>query len=111
MEPNSPRAERAVNTPYNISFAEEAKRTSTGRRGDQYWSLIATRTGHTSKQYWSARRSVLVDFLPSESLDYETLQRGAKYPYPSALLPLPKSLTYKQKERILILSKFYSRNE
>ena len=40
MEPNSSRAERAVNTPYNISFAEEAKRTSTGRRGDQYWSHI-----------------------------------------------------------------------
>jgi len=57
-----------VNTPYNISFAEGAKRTSTGRRGDQYWSLIATRTGHTSKQYWSEQWPVLVDFLPSESL-------------------------------------------
>jgi len=65
MEPNSPRAERAVNTPYNISFAEEAKRTSTGWRGDQYWSRIATRTGHTSKQYWSEQWPVLVDFLPS----------------------------------------------
>jgi len=65
MEPNSSRVERAVNTPYNISFAEEEKRTSTGRRGDQYWSRIVTRTGHTSKQYWSAQWPVLVDFLPS----------------------------------------------
>jgi len=54
-----------VNAPSDISFAEEAKRTSTGRRGDQYWSRIVTRTGHTSKQYWSEQWPVLVDFLPS----------------------------------------------
>ena len=46
MEPNSSRVERALNTPYDISFSEGEKRTSTGRRGDQYWSRIVTRTGH-----------------------------------------------------------------
>jgi len=53
MEPNNSRAERAVNTPYNMSFAEEEKRTSTGRLADPYWALITNRTGYTSKQYWS----------------------------------------------------------
>jgi len=65
MESNISRAERVVNALSDISFSEGAKRTSTGQRGDQYWSLIVTRTGYPSKQYWSAQWPVLVDFLPS----------------------------------------------
>lgn len=66
MEPNSSRAERAVNTPYNISFAEEAKRTSTGRRGDQYWLVFCLRKALIMKH----SREVLSTPIPPPSFLY-----------------------------------------
>ena len=46
-------------------LAEDEKRTSTGRRSDQYWLLLLTSTTSHRDQYWSLRRPVLVRFSSS----------------------------------------------
>ena len=63
MEPNRSRAERAVNAPSDISFAEGAKRTSTGRRSDQYWSILRLRKALIMKP----SREVLSTPIPPHS--------------------------------------------
>ena len=50
--------------------------TSTGRRSDQYWSLLQAVLVTTTYQYWSGRRPVLVAFSFSGASDRDALLKG-----------------------------------
>jgi len=92
MEPNSPRAERAVNTPYDISFVEEEKRTSTGRRGDQYWSIFCLRKA----LIMTHSREVLSTPIPPPS-----------FLYPKALLTSKKREYLYLENSIIGMNKYF----